>query len=496
MFARLRQLFSTQRGSLTAKNSSVVISGDVRSSNISVGISARDLERNVTPPIREQLDQIAERLAKEKGIDEGALRSILAKLEATPVRRDEIVSKFAEAIEQLVELRTDLTRRESDDEEIDKARKQASEEISSGQFDLALSTLERGRIHTSKLTENGKRLEAAFLEDQAKIDVLRFSYRAAPEKFGHAAKIMSDDKAASFDLLAKRATALQDLGELFGDDQALGEAIEQWEAAGSLISYEAFPKQYRKAYNNLATALGALGERQTTNDLLDRAAEIQRRILAEEADSPDSFYRSGSQANLGSTLLVLGERQSSTTILREAVNLLETAIKSIDKHSRRADWTGLTSNIGNGYKLIGDLSKDAEIFDTAIMHHKKALLSVRAETEVADWIRVKTNLGGTLTSKGQLMRSAEILSEAVTCLQSAAEHVDKSKSAAQWSATNSNLATALTSLGIETNDILHFRQALEIKLSIFEAAVWDESTLPFAYSARGVGMAYTNGPKL
>lgn len=409
MLLRLRQLFSTRtRLKAVASESSLVVTGDMRDSNINFGLRASDLQNHVTSPILREINQVAENLAREKGIDEGALRSILARIEDKPPLRSEIVAKLAQAIEQLIELRADLAKRASNNKNIEEVRQQASQQIALGQFSLASETLESGRLSARELAESGRKLEVTFLEDQAKLDLLQFSYRAAADKLGEAAKIMSHDKKASFDLLTRQATALQDLGELFGDDQALTESIHQWKAASSLASFDELPTENRKALNNLASALDALGERQTTNDLLDQAVTIQRELLAREMIVHESLFLATAQANLGSTLTKLGEREGNLTTLVEAAELLETAAKAIDKSTRRKDWVGVKSNIGNAYKLMGEISKNVEPLDVAIQLHEEALAALNVNEDLADWIRTKNNLGGVLISKGVLLRSESI----------------------------------------------------------------------------------------
>jgi hypothetical protein len=84
MLAKLQKFLAEKfkaESKVTANNASVAIGGNVRDSSITIGIAAGDLEQQVTLPIRGQLDQIVDSLAKEKGIEEDALRSILARLE-------------------------------------------------------------------------------------------------------------------------------------------------------------------------------------------------------------------------------------------------------------------------------------------------------------------------------------------------------------------------------------------------------------------------------
>jgi tetratricopeptide (TPR) repeat protein len=163
------------------------------------------------------------------------------KLEGTPIPRDRIVDAFENAINQLIELRSSLERQENGDETIRQARIQADKEVSLGDFGKAKETLERARLRASEITDVGRRTEAEILESQANLDLLQFRYREAGEKFAHAAKLLSDDTKATFDLLAKRAAALQDLGELFGDDDGLTDAVIQWEEALSIVSERAYP---------------------------------------------------------------------------------------------------------------------------------------------------------------------------------------------------------------------------------------------------------------
>lgn len=490
MFSWLKPRKSTTQNIPKADNGSLVVEGNVCSSTINIGIATEELKTDILPAIYQRLDEITEHVSKDKGIDESALRSILSKLEDTHIPREKIVNAFENAITQLIELRTSLARQTDGNEGIHKARQQADKEILSGDFSKAKETLESARLQAVEVKDSGRRAEAEILEDQAKISLLQSRYREAADFFARAAALLSDDIKATFDLLAKRATALQDLGELFGDDEGLTDAIEQWEEALSIVSEESHQKEHRKAENNLASALVSLGERQPTSELMRRATDIQNRILACEENSQDPFYRSVAAANLGTTLTALGRRENDLKTIRDGIDFLERAQNETDRNSRRKDFIGITMSIGNAYKVMAEISRNEALVETAIGFYRDAHSLIEDSDDITLWINVEDSIGTALTAKGVLNRKSETFEDAIEHLKAAAQKIDKSKSTSLWYRTNYNLATALTHLGIETGKIVNFEQALTINRSIFLSGVFRERTLLYAYAAWGVGMSH------
>jgi hypothetical protein len=66
MFGWLKQHKSTTQGTLKADNGSLVVGGNIRDSNISIGITAGELEVGILSVIHERLDKITEQVSKDK----------------------------------------------------------------------------------------------------------------------------------------------------------------------------------------------------------------------------------------------------------------------------------------------------------------------------------------------------------------------------------------------------------------------------------------------
>jgi hypothetical protein len=167
-------------------------------------------------------NELLEAIARQKGVDIPPLRAVLAKLGEAGVSDDQIPARLDAAADELITLRTRLSRPTNDRPEFSAVRSQALSQIGLGEFDAARATLERGRAAARALREEISRSEAEFLADEARISRLEFDHPGAGRLYFEAADAASFDRGLRWRLLLLSVLSYaEDLGA--DVEPALGE---------------------------------------------------------------------------------------------------------------------------------------------------------------------------------------------------------------------------------------------------------------------------------
>ncbi len=119
--------------------------------------------------------------------------------------------------------------------------------------------------------------------------------------------------------LRLQARALKGLGEEFGENSALREAIDLLKASPAAGDRFRDPLDWAMTQNNLGAALWTLGERESGTARLEEAVAAYRAALEERTQKRVPLDWAMTQNNLGAALQRLGDRESGTARLEEAV---------------------------------------------------------------------------------------------------------------------------------------------------------------------------------
>jgi hypothetical protein len=117
-------------------------------------------------PLSEQLAALTAQIAREKGVEIAPLQAILVTLGEARVPDYEIPARLSAAADELIDLRTQLTRLTNARPEFASIRNQALAHIDRGELDAARAVLARGRESARTLRENVSRNEAEFLGER------------------------------------------------------------------------------------------------------------------------------------------------------------------------------------------------------------------------------------------------------------------------------------------------------------------------------------------
>jgi tetratricopeptide (TPR) repeat protein len=138
--------------------------------------------------------------------------------------------------------------------------------------------------------------------------------------------------------LEREARALYQQGNEFGDNRALGSAIERYNRLLDLRPRDRVPLDWAMTQNNLANALVRLGERESGTARLEEAVAAYRAAMQENTRDRVPLDWAMTQNNLGLALWRLGERESGTARLEEAVAAYRAALQENTRDRVPLEW--------------------------------------------------------------------------------------------------------------------------------------------------------------
>ena len=315
--------------------------------------------------LRNRFAELADRVAREKGVPADFLPATLIKAGEAGVPDHAIFSRIEALANEVVELRARLARTKR--QELAVFRDRALELIDFGDFDRARSELSRGREAARSFREEARPGEAELLADEARIDHLQLSYRAAAKKYAEAASLVAPfDPEAAWELLMGQGGALVAHGQSFGDSGALTEAIAIYKRALVLRPRSITPLDWAATQNGLGNALRTLGERESGTENLVEAVAAYRAALEERTRDRAPRDWVLTQNNLAFALVALGERERSTERFEQGVAAYREAIKELTRSRAPLEWAGTQNNLGAALQKLGELELGKERLEQAV----------------------------------------------------------------------------------------------------------------------------------
>jgi exonuclease VII small subunit len=292
-----------------------------------------------------KIDEILRRLSQSESVPLDTLRAILSSMGEAAASYDagEIEQKLGAKAAEFRELNDRLNRLSNADPVVTQLRAEASAALASGLFDRADQFLadaearDLSGLEDIEALARQKRLSAADSRAQrgaaALLRVNADAYRQTAAHYREASRIAAAvDATKARDYLRLQACALLRLGDEFGDNLALLEAINilQTTAAGDRA---ADPLDWAQTRNNLGAILQTLGLRESGTARLEEAVPAYRAALQESTRERSPHQWATTQNNLGNALSSLCERESGTARLEEAVEAYRAALQKWTRES-------------------------------------------------------------------------------------------------------------------------------------------------------------------
>jgi tetratricopeptide (TPR) repeat protein len=134
------------------------------------------------------------------------------------------------------------------------------------------------------------------------------------------------------------AGALYSQGDEFGQNDSLQAAIEAHRTTLAQTGRADHPLDWAMTQDNLGTALGTLGGRESGTARVEESVAAFRAALEERARERVPLDWAATQNNLGKALRTLGERESATARLEESVAAYRAALEEWTRERVPLQW--------------------------------------------------------------------------------------------------------------------------------------------------------------
>jgi Tetratricopeptide repeat len=449
-----------------------------------------------------KLDQILLKLAEDKSVPLETLRAILASMGEATASYDAAVieQKLAAKAAEFRDLADRLNRLSNSDPVVTQLRAEASNALARGSFervDQLLADAEARDLSGLQDIESlarQKRLSAADTRAQRAAASLLLihpdAYSQAAAHYGEASRIAGvGDASKAREYLRSQANALMRLGDEFGDNDALREAIKILLAARAAGDRTKDPLDWAMTQNSLGAVLQTLGKRESGTARLKEAVEAYRAALEERRRERVPLDWAMTQNNLGNALWSLGERESGTARLEEAVHAYRTALQEWTRERVPLDWATTQNNLGNALARLGERESGTARLEGAVAAYRAALEERTRERAPLDWATTQNNLGTALQALGQRENGTARLEEAVEACRAALQEWTRERVSLQWVTAQNNLGNALATLGERESGAARLGEAVQAYRAALEERTRERGPLDSAGVQNNLGNA-------
>jgi uncharacterized caspase-like protein len=496
----------------------------------------------------DEIRKTVESIAKSDNVPLDTLYGMLKVLEVdTSAGAEQLETQLRAGAENLRAILDQRDLRQKQDAELFRLAGLAERAEREGAIALALDFRARASARADQIDNSldrdeadieARRVElAATYAEHAETAILNFDYATAAAKYAKAfEQVEEQDRAAALIFKISEADALRDYGDYKGDNGALRQAIQIYEAALSVATRKRTPEAWAKIQNklgsalwrlgkrergpeflvraikayeaalevykreqvpldwamiqhNMGNALHDLGERESSTKTLTRAAKAYEAALTERRRDRVPLLWASTQNSLGNALLTLAERERSSKNLERAVKAYEAALTEFTRTRAPMDWAMAQVNLGNALGNLAERGSETETLTRAVQAYEAALTVFTRERVPLLWASTQDGLGNVLSMIGKREGSREYFARAIKAYEAALEEKTRDRMPLDWAATQSNLANALQVLGERSRDTETLKRAIMIYLDVLDEHKRD--LVPLDWAATHVGLGRT-----
>ncbi|MGD8615702.1 MAG: tetratricopeptide repeat protein [Gammaproteobacteria bacterium] len=435
-----------------------------------------------------------EALAIDQGLDRTTLAQLVACARARGATRQQLSGVLRQACSRLARLRNDETgdpASELPDSEVAAAVARAHEALQAGPaFSLEKADRSFGQALARCLEQDAIRpgITASVAAAQAEAAALRQDHRRAAELYAQAAGTPGLTVAAQWWFQYARAGVLEELGREYGDNEALGEAVDLYEERVlPLAPRHERPDDWSATQHRLGNALGILGQRRRGIRLLERSVAAFENALRERSPDHSPLDWAATWHDLGNALGILAQRQGDTDMLERAVSAFESALQAGTRQQTPHDWAMTQYHLGTALLTLGQLTRDTSALARSIGAYRQALQEWPPERAPFDWARTQNCLGTALRVRGEQGGDPRELEQAVTAHRSALSVWTREQRPEEWAVTQNNLGAALHRLGERANDTRYLGEALAAYGSALQELRREDGPIAWAMTTANLG---------
>ncbi|MGE0007838.1 MAG: caspase family protein [Parvibaculaceae bacterium] len=361
--------------------------------------------------------RLVERVAGDSAVPMDGLFAMLSalgeKLPDDPKQLDALLRRLADDLKQRLEERRQMLEERAalraTDPEITRLLALAVQATGEGALTTAVSLWEQAKARVGELKVQTidsieedlrqRRVEfASVYAGAGNAKVLALEHLGAAADFEQAAREVSRwDEALERSYLLRQAQALADHGSIRGDTPALEKAVALLEhLQGRAADDDAFARSAKLA---LADALSALGDRQTSSDMLRRSVAAYRELL-DAPGFPATFDRGAILRRLAGGLASIGRREVGTARLEEAAGVLEQALTLEPRGTAPLLWASIQMDLGQIRADLWERGRDDEgVLAQSAAHFRAALEELDEDRSPALWATAELGLARMLRAE-------------------------------------------------------------------------------------------------
>jgi len=288
---------------------------------------------------------------------------------------------------------------------------------------------------------------AALLAERARFARLQLRYPEAAAFYKKAAGLVPADPVTARQYLLAAADSLYTQGKEFGDNAALSEAIQSYNAMLATVSRETESLDWAKVQNALGNALETLGERESETTRLEAAVAAYTKVLEVRTRDKTPLDWATTQNDLGQALARLGERESGTTRFEAAIQAYSAALEVRTQDHTPLEWAATQNNLGNAQLRLGERESGTTRLEGAVAAYTEALKVRTQERTPLEWATTENNLGVALQTLGERETGTARLEAAIAAFTEALKVSTRERVPLDWAMTQNNLGLALERLG-------------------------------------------------
>ncbi|QKC95969.1 caspase family protein [Mesorhizobium sp. NZP2298] len=337
-----------------------------------------------------------------------------------------------------------------------------------------------------------RRLELAdTFADHARTAILNFDYRTAAARYEDAFRQAERwDPKTAFIYKIFEADALTDQGMIKGENAALSQAVDVYEAAKLLPGVTVFTGGPAGVAINEGITLTALAERENGTARLEQAIKVYE-------DALDFFTRKRKPQlwatvliNLGNAYHLMGQRAGGMAYYAKAMEAYRQATKVYTRKTYPEKWAGLQNNIGNAFTALGDAADPQKNYTSAIEAYHAALTVWTRDKVPMQWAMALGNLAVALQRLGDVGGGTEKLEASRAAFEDVLAFRARETQPMDWANTQNNLGSVLLSLGQRGNCPDCFAQAIAAFDKAHEVITREVDPFTWATITHNMGRAY------
>lgn len=398
-------------------------------------------------------------LAKEHGLDQSELGSLVALARASGAARQQLPGVLRQACSRLVNLRSHGFRELAGAlpaGETAAAVARAQEALQAGAaFSLEMAERSFGEALAHSLQDNAATpdMVASIAAGQAEVAAAAQLHRKAAELYARVAQMPDLDEATQWRFQYGRAAVLEELGREYGDDEALREAVDLYEnTVLPLAPRSERPADWSATQHALGNALGILGQRARGIHALERSIAAFEEALAERRQEDSPLDWAASRHGLGNALGILAQCQRDVAMLERAASELERALQARTRAEAPRDWAMNQYHLGTALLTLGQIKHDTSVLAGSIEAYRQVLEEWTPERAPLDWAKTQNSLGTALRARGEQGGDPRELGQAAAACRSALDVWTREQWPEEWAMVQNNLGAALHRLGEREND--------------------------------------------